>query len=109
MCKEWRENFMEFFEHIGPRPTPYHSIDRIDNDGDYEPGNVRWATMLEQARNKHNNRVLTLDGESHCVCEWASIRGMSESRIRGRLSKGWTLRDALMTPIRPHKPYKARA
>ena len=51
VCQEWMENFQAFFDHIGPRPSPKHSVDRIDNEGHYEPGNVRWATRAEQQRN----------------------------------------------------------
>jgi hypothetical protein len=52
----WRHNFNEFYEYIGDRPTPKHSLDRINNDGDYEPGNVQWATVYEQNHNKRNNK-----------------------------------------------------
>lgn len=52
MCEEWLADFTAFYEHIGPRPTPKHSVDRINVNGHYEPGNVRWATAHEQARNK---------------------------------------------------------
>lgn len=52
MCDAWRESFELFYAHIGPKPSPMHSLDRIDNDGHYEPGNVRWATKTEQARNQ---------------------------------------------------------
>ena len=52
VCDEWRSSFESFLEHIGPRPSPKHSVDRINNDGNYEPGNVRWATAKEQANNK---------------------------------------------------------
>jgi hypothetical protein len=53
VCRRWRESFAAFFSDVGPRPSPKHSIDRIDPDGDYEPGNVRWATVEEQ---RHNQR-----------------------------------------------------
>jgi hypothetical protein len=52
VCDEWRASFFAFFDHIGPRPSSKHSVDRIDVNGHYEPGNVRWATPLEQARNR---------------------------------------------------------
>lgn len=56
VCEEWRKSFMPFYQHVGDRPTPYHSIDRIDNNGHYEPGNVRWATVEEQVSNKRLKR-----------------------------------------------------
>lgn len=55
MCKEWRKDFLAFYLHIGPKPSPELSLDRIDNDGNYEPGNVRWATKSIQSENKRRN------------------------------------------------------
>ena len=56
MCAEWLHDFAAFFDHVGPRPGPGYSIDRIDPDGDYAPGNVRWATALEQRHNRSRIR-----------------------------------------------------
>lgn len=57
ICDEWRQDFPAFFAHVGPRPTPNHSLDRINNDGNYEPGNIRWATKAEQAQNQRRRFV----------------------------------------------------
>lgn len=56
MYRRWRTDFAAFLRHIGHRPTPVHSLDRIDNDGNYEPGNVRWATRREQALNTSRSK-----------------------------------------------------
>jgi hypothetical protein len=52
MCDEWKNDFLAFYNYVGEPPSIYHSIDRIDNDGNYEPGNVRWATAKQQANNQ---------------------------------------------------------
>lgn len=57
VCQKWRNSFLEFFNHIGRRPTPTHTLDRIDNDGHYRPGNVRWATRREQNLNTRRTVV----------------------------------------------------
>jgi hypothetical protein len=101
VCDEWRGpgGFKRFRAYIGPRPSCAHSIDRIDNNLGYAPGNVRWATPLEQARNTRRVRLLTIGNETHCVEEWAQRVGLNGSTIRRRLRAGWSPEDALTAPI----------
>lgn len=95
VCLEWRD-FREFYRSMGARPKGT-SIDRIDPNKGYEPGNCRWATAKEQMRNRRVSRVLTVAGESYCVSEWAERTGLGEKKIRGRLDRGWTPERALKT------------
>ena len=100
VCDEWRapHGFPAFLAHVGPRPSPGHSIDRINVDGNYEPGNVRWASVTEQASNRRDSVKLTCRGEALTITEWARRLGMSESSLRGRLARGWSHERALTTP-----------
>lgn len=85
VCKEWIESFSCFYQHVGKKPTPDHSIDRINNDGNYEPGNCKWSTYPEQQRNRSNNRVLTHNGESLIFTEWAKRLNIPEGTLFWRL------------------------
>lgn len=105
VCDEWMNSFAAFYAHIGPRPGPEYTLDRIDNNGDYEPGNVRWALRSEQARNMRRNVMLTYKGETHCVKDWEVIMGFEEGLILNRIRRGW-VGDRLFIPVRPHKPYE---
>jgi len=93
ICDKWR-TFELFLQDMGERPENT-SLDRIDVNGNYEPGNCRWATRTEQNRNKSNNRILTIYGKSMCVTEWRAISGVSHSTVRGRLLRGWTEKEAI--------------
>lgn len=85
---------------IGPRPSAQHSIDRIENNGDYRPGNVRWSTRKEQLRNTRSNRLVTANGLTLCVAEWAERTGLSSGTIFCRLEKlGWDEERAVMMPV----------
>jgi hypothetical protein len=97
ICRRWREDFTSFLADMGPKPVGDYSIERRDNDGDYEPGNCRWATRKEQTRNMRTNRLLTLDGETKPLTDWAPTLGLSPSGLARRLARGWDLRRALTT------------
>lgn len=103
VCDEWRGEggFQRFLDHIGRRPGPEYSIDRIDNDGNYEPGNVRWATPDVQRRNNGHIRLMSAGGETMCMADWASSVGMQDSTLRRRLDRdGMPLEEAIATPVR---------
>jgi hypothetical protein len=99
VCDRWRHSFEAFLEDMGPRPSPKHSIDRIDNDGPYSPENCRWATMAEQGANKRSNVMLTAFGETTHLHEWARRAGYSAGAIYGRLRAGWDAERAIATPL----------
>lgn len=103
VCERWqgKEGFANFLADMGPRPSSAHSIDRIDVNGNYEPGNCRWATKQEQMRNKRSNVTLTFRGETRCAAEWAELLGISYAAIVQRVGKlGWSDERALTTPVR---------
>jgi hypothetical protein len=95
VCARWRDSFECFLADMGARPSPQHSLDRIDVDGNYEPGNVRWATCVEQARNKRSSRLVSIDGVTRTVAEWAELNGVDPHPIYHRLDRGMDPRVAL--------------
>lgn len=99
VCHRW-EDFDSFCADIPPRPSMEHTLDRIDNDGNYEPGNVRWSTRTEQNRNRRTNRRLQLDGEVLTLAEWGERSGIDFRTIASRLSRGWSTPDAVS--VRPN-------
>jgi hypothetical protein len=97
VCERWRL-FAAFFADIGDRPGPHYSLDRINNDGNYEPGNVRWATRREQANNTRRVLLITFKNETHTIADWARRLGFSYPTLRKRL-RNWSLEDALTAPV----------
>lgn len=100
ICDEWRGNFVFFYEHIGPRPSEAHTVDRIDNERGYEPGNVRWATRKEQARNMRVNTLLELDGKVLPIAAWAETLGINPRTLMTRLVRGWGTERALTQAVK---------
>lgn len=94
----WRF-FANFLRDVGERPDGM-SLDRIDGSRGYEPGNVRWADMRRQQRNRANNRIIEHDGTSKPLSEWSEITGIGRTTIDRRLTRGWTVHEALTTPVR---------
>lgn len=109
VCQRWLNSFEAFLEDMGPRPSPGHSIDRIDNDGNYEPGNCRWTTRVEQARNKTSTRYITAGEATRSLAEWSELTGISRGTISNRLALGWAPELALTRSPIPRSESLRRA
>lgn len=88
VCERWR-TFENFAADMGPHPGKGFSIDRIDNDGHYEPGNCRWATQREQQRNRSSNVPVEINGTTRILVEWSELSGVKLCTIWRRLERGW--------------------
>lgn len=99
VCDRW-QTFENFLADMGYPPMPKMSIDRIDVNGDYEPGNCRWATAKEQQRNRRNNLRITISGETLLLSELSDRSGISYATIRERIRAGWTAERAVTEPVR---------
>jgi hypothetical protein len=99
VAAEWMV-FENFYKDMGEPPSPLHSLDRKEVDGNYEPDNCRWATHTEQQNNKRNNRKLTFNGETLSMSEWSRKLNLSKLLIRDRIESGWTPDRTLTTPVR---------
>jgi hypothetical protein len=98
ICDRW-DDFTKFYEDMGPRPTSRYCLDRVDNEGNYCPENCRWATYVEQNRNRRSNKIILHEGQSQCLEKWAETFGISSDTILKRLDRGWKVDEALTTPI----------
>lgn len=99
VCDRWAD-YTNFLQDMGIRP-PGKTLDRIDNDGIYEPGNCRWATQEEQRRNTSRNRNYEYQGRTMCLTDWADELGLSKNTIRSRIDdQGMSFEQAISTPLR---------
>lgn len=99
VCDEWKNDFTKFYDwSISNGYQENLTIDRIDNDGNYEPSNCRWVTVKTQNRNARSNHLITFKGETHCIIEWAEITGLTRGCISNRLRYGWSIEDTLTKP-----------
>lgn len=96
VCDRWLYSFDKFLEDMGKKPSLKHTIDRINNDGNYDPTNCRWATILEQARNKSTNVMILFNGETKCLSAWAERFNINTSTLWNRLHKKWPIEKALI-------------
>lgn len=108
VCDRWRQSFEAFLEDVGPRPSKRHWIDRLDTNGNYDPGNCAWRTIQEQQRNRRSNRRVEWRGESLLLCEWSQKLGVAYDTLRHRLDAGWSVEDAFGKPVKPGFPQGRR-
>lgn len=93
VCDSWY-NFDNFLKDMGTKPKGYQ-LDRINNSGNYEPSNCRWANLIDQGRNKRNNSFLVYNGETKTIAEWSRICNISPDLIQSRIKSGWDVEDVL--------------
>lgn len=98
MCPEWSGSFGAFLKSVGTRPSPLHSIDRINVDRGYEPGNVQWSDRVTQARNRTDNVRIEYAGETLTMAGWTERLGVPSGMIAGRIYRGWHPEDAVSVP-----------
>jgi hypothetical protein len=116
VCQRWRESFPAFVQDMGERPKKTE-LDRINNDGNYEPSNCRWATHREQARNRRDNVLVEFNGRRICVTQAIEEAGANRDLVWDRLKRGWSFVRAITEPARrratpspapdPASPYPA--
>jgi hypothetical protein len=91
VCSEWLHSFEQFFQDMGPRPSSDHSIERRDNSKPYCKDNCFWATRIEQANNKRNNRIVEYRGRKQSVAAWCRELGLNYHIVRQRIHRNkWT-------------------
>lgn len=104
VCDEWMDDFDAFMKEIGPYPGKKYTIERINVNGNYEPGNVRWATQLEQTHNMRKNVFVDFRGERLCVAELARRFGICRTVLGSRLARGMTPEQAVTVPRTRGRP-----
>ena len=103
VCDRWKNSPENFLADMGLKPTPKHSLDRIDNDGDYQKDNCKWSTHVEQQNNRSSNRFITIEDVTLTITQWEKKMGYGENVILMRLKRGWSEYRAVMTPVRQRK------
>ena len=98
VCERWLNSFENFLEDMGERPKAGFSIDRLDNNGDYTPENCTWRTQTEQCNNKRNNVLLTHNGKTQTMTQWAREVGSTRQKFSKRKKAGWSDERIITTP-----------
>lgn len=102
ICEKWENDFVAFLSDVGKRPSKEYTLDRINNNGNYEPGNTRWATRIEQIGNRRTTINITYKGQINTLAAWCRELGLSYPIIRVRISRDrWPIERAFETPVLP--------
>lgn len=109
VCARWHKSFMNFFTDMGAKPSPKYSLDRIDNNKGYSPENCRWATVVEQSRNRRDGFNIEYKGEKLCISDWAIKLKISRSSIYGKIGSGLTPQQAVEHYIKGKKDTRISA
>lgn len=108
VCDRWRRSFADFLEDVGRRPSAQHTLGRIDNDRNYEPGNVRWETRAEQNKNKRSTISVTFDGHTLCLREWSRVVSIPYQTLYQRHRSGWPVEQMLTEPVQQGRALRDR-
>lgn len=103
VCDRWLNSFENFVKDVGMAPSNKHSVDRIDVNKNYEPGNVKWSTDIEQANNKRNNHYVTFSGKTQSLSAWAKELGLPYGMIQRRLYRGWSYEECFTIAIQTRR------
>ena len=108
VCERWK-SFENFLSDMGQRPSSGHSLERMNNSGNYDPENCCWETLSHQSNNRRNNRLFTFYGKTMTLSQWSRVSQVSANSIDVRLKLDWTEKDAFWKPLRKQKPRKTNA
>lgn len=104
ICDRWVNSFENFLTDMGEMPSSKHTIERKDNNGNYEPGNCVWATRKEQANNRRSSVFIEFNGERKTIAQWADHVGIAMKTLHKRISDGWEFGVAISRPVRRPPP-----
>ncbi len=101
VCRRWLDSFENFWDDMGPRPSDKHSLDRIDNNGDYTPKNCRWATQVQQINNYSRNIMIG----NQTLKQYCNANTLLYDTIKSRILRGWSVEEATQTPVGTRRQY----
>lgn len=100
VCNRWLNSFEDFYKDMGPRPSENHTIDRMNNNGNYEPENCYWATWIQQANNRRNNRIVFYNNTKYTIAQLSRKYNINSNLLNSRLYLGWSVEDAIKTAVK---------